>query len=65
MLILATTERDGWQLESAEARHAANPERFWIPTRLQRETLRPGDGAKLLFRLLTESFAAVAAKGCG
>ena len=42
---------DGWKLESAEARHAANPDAFWIPPRAQREGLQPGDGAKLLFRI--------------
>jgi hypothetical protein len=48
---LATIRTDGWELESAEARHAANPETFWIPPRAQREGLQPGDGAKLLFQI--------------
>jgi hypothetical protein len=48
---LATIETDGWQLESAEARHAASPDTFLIPPRAQREGLRPGDGAKLLFQI--------------
>jgi hypothetical protein len=48
---LATIQRDRWQLESAEARHTAHPTTFWIPSRLQREALQPGDGAKLLFRV--------------
>jgi hypothetical protein len=60
MLILATLEKDGWQLESAETRHAASPESFWIPARLRRETLRPGDGAKLLFRLQADTSASAA-----
>lgn len=50
----ATLDRDGWQLESAEARHAANPDIFWIPPRAQREGLQPGDGAKLLFQIESE-----------
>jgi hypothetical protein len=48
---LATIREDGWQLESAEARHAANPDTFWIPARDQRERLQSGDGAKLLFQI--------------
>ena len=48
---LATLERDGWQLESAEIRHSAQPATFWIPSQNDRETLKPGDAAKLLFRV--------------
>ena len=48
---LPTLDADGWELESAERRHAAHPGTFWIPARQEREALRPGDGAKLLFRL--------------
>ncbi|MFC5862927.1 DUF2314 domain-containing protein [Acidicapsa dinghuensis] len=40
---------DGWELVSAEDRNTAHPNTFHIPTREQRETLVPGDGAKLLF----------------
>ena len=45
---------DDWKLESAEARHAANPDTFWIPPRAQREGLQPGDGAKLLFQISSQ-----------
>ena len=48
---LATVERDGWQHESAANRHAAQPATFWIPSQGERDALRPGDGAKLLFRV--------------
>jgi hypothetical protein len=51
MVRLATIDEDGWELESAEARHAASPDTFWIPPRAQREGLQPGDGAKLLFQI--------------
>jgi hypothetical protein len=46
---LATIERDGWTLLSAEERHARHPETFRIPGRRERESLSPGDAAQLLF----------------
>ena len=52
---LATIEEDGWQLESGEARHAAAPDTFWIPARAQRDSLRPGEAAKLLFEIEAEN----------
>lgn len=42
---------DGWCLESGDAYHAAAPNTFWIPDRISRETLQPGDLAKLIFRI--------------
>jgi hypothetical protein len=50
---LATIERDGWTLESAEARHAESPETFQIPERTARESLKAGDAVKLLFDIET------------
>lgn len=44
-----------WQLESAEARHAAHPESFRIPPRSEREQLRRGQAARLLFELEGEA----------
>lgn len=41
-------EDDGWILVSAEDRHAQNST-FWIPSRSRRDSLQPGDAAKLLF----------------
>ena len=54
MLRLPTFEKDGWALESGEARHAAAPKSFWIPDRQHRESLRPGLGAKLIFSIQVE-----------
>jgi hypothetical protein len=45
--------KDGWQLLSAEARNAAHPQTFQIPSRDKRASLQPGDGAKLLFDIET------------
>lgn len=48
---LPVLEVDGWELESGEDRHVAAPETFAIPARPARERLRPGQAAKLLFRI--------------
>lgn len=48
-------EIDGWHLESGEKRHAESPQTFWIPAREERETLKSGDYAKLLFRIALDS----------
>ena len=48
---LANLEADGWELESAEARHAASPKTFWIPDRQTRESLRVGQLVQLLFQI--------------
>ncbi len=50
----ATVEKDGWTLASAEDRHAAHPETFHIPSRDERESMSPGDAAKLLFDIQTK-----------
>ncbi len=42
---------DFWELESGEARHEEAPQSFHIPPRPDREALRPGQHAKLLFML--------------
>ncbi len=46
---------DGWCLEDSEARHREASETFWIPTREQRETLKPGDLAKLVFHIAVDN----------
>jgi hypothetical protein len=37
------------RLMSAEERHAQNPETFWIPDLADRNSLQPGDVAKVIF----------------
>ncbi|MEV4932167.1 DUF2314 domain-containing protein [Sphingobium sp. LMA1-1-1.1] len=44
-------QTDGWCLDDGEGYHAAAPETFWIPDRQRRENLKPGDLAKLIFRI--------------
>lgn len=48
-------EVDGWCLENGEAYHAEAPDTFWLPERSRRETLQPGDIAKLIFRISVEN----------
>jgi hypothetical protein len=44
-------EVDFWELASGEARNAASPGTFWIPSREQRTALQSGQMAKLIFLL--------------
>ncbi len=56
-------EDDGWTLISAEERHASHPESFEIPSRTDRESLVPGDGAKLLFDIETRDDGRIVDRG--
>lgn len=47
-------EADGWELDDGEAMHAQAPATFEIPSRDACEGLRPGDFAKLVFRILVD-----------
>jgi hypothetical protein len=48
-------ELDGWCLDGGEAYHADAPSTFWIPARDHRESLQPGDFAKLIFRISVDN----------
>jgi len=48
---LAQIDADGWELESAEVRHAASPDTFRIPDRALRDSLRVGQLVQLLFQI--------------
>ena len=41
-----------WSLDDGEAVHREAPDTFWMPPKEQRESLRPGDIAKLMFRMV-------------
>jgi hypothetical protein len=60
---LATIAEDGWTLASAEMRHAEHPDSFLIPERNERDTLAPGDAAKLLFDIETREAGRVTDRG--
>jgi len=46
---LPSLERDFWELASGEELHAQHPETFHLPTRENRDNLKRGDAAKLIF----------------
>jgi hypothetical protein len=52
---MPTLARDGWELESAEDRHAGHPTQFEIPSREERTELRQGARVKLLFLIRDET----------
>lgn len=51
---LPSLDRDHWELESGEARHAANPAGFGIPSRAERDNLVRGMAARLIFRIAAD-----------
>jgi hypothetical protein len=57
-----TIEVDGWTLLSAEEHQARHPT-FELPDRSQRESLKPGDSAKLLFDIETRKGGEVLDRG--
>jgi hypothetical protein len=48
---LPTRTHDFWELASGEARHQATPDTFWIPPLTERQDLRRGQAAKLIFEI--------------
>jgi hypothetical protein len=56
-------DNDGWELISAEDRNATHPDTFQIPAREKRESLAPGDAAKLLFDIETREEGRVVDRG--
>jgi hypothetical protein len=59
----STIEENGWVLVSAEERAATAPNTFLIPPRTMRESLSPGDGAKLLFDIETREGGRIIDRG--
>jgi len=51
---LAEVARDGWELRSAEESHRRYGDSFWVPPRADREALRRGQAAKLIFDIADE-----------
>jgi hypothetical protein len=50
---LATLKNDFWELRSGEESQRQNPEAFWMPPIEQRENLKRGQAAKLIFDIET------------
>ena len=44
-------ERDGWCLEDGEQLHREAPDTFWLPKLKDRQSVRPGQIVKLIFRI--------------
>jgi hypothetical protein len=51
---LARLETDYWELRSGEVSHAENPDQFWIPPLEQRQSLKRGQAARLIFDIESE-----------
>lgn len=50
----ANREQDYWELRSAEESHQQNPDSFWIPPLEERQNLRRGHAARLIFDIESE-----------
>lgn len=50
---LANIDRDGWELDDAEAIHNEHPTSFWLPPRDARNSLQAQQLVKLIFRIVT------------
>jgi hypothetical protein len=48
-------EIDGWCLEDGEQLHREAPKTFWLPELKDRQSLRPRDLVKLIFRISVDS----------
>lgn len=61
---LPNFERDFWQLRSAEQSHREHPDTFWIPPLEQRQSLKRGQAARLIFDIeVQDADGAVALQG--
>jgi len=46
---LTTLDADGWKIDDGEAAHAENPDKFWIPSMSDRQSLESGAIVKIRF----------------
>ena len=60
---LATFERDFWQLRSGEESHLKNPDSFWLPPLADRQNLRRGQAARLIFEIEGDDDGVVRVQG--
>ena len=51
---LPALEKDFWQLCSGEESHRKHPDTFWIPPDRDRQALKRGQAAKLIFEIEVE-----------
>ena len=45
----------GWRLDDAQARHAANPDTFWMPSPEQLAAIVPGSTVRLIFQVADQA----------
>lgn len=60
---IPTLEKDGWVLVSAEDQAAMSPDTFHIPPQSERNLLKPGDAARLLFDIETHENGKIIDRG--
>jgi hypothetical protein len=51
---MPSLDRDFWELRSGEEAHRLNPKTFWIPSADERQNLRRGQAARLIFDIQVE-----------
>jgi hypothetical protein len=61
---LPTLDRDYWGLVSGESRHSEYRDSFRIPPLSERQTLKVGQAAKLIFEIETENERGEFERGC-
>jgi len=60
---LANFEQDYWELRNGEDCHKENPDKFWIPKLQDRQSLKIGDAAKLIFDIECEDEGKIIIQG--
>ena len=61
---LPSLEKDYWALVPGEARHTESPDSFWIPPLSERQSLKVGQAAKLIFEIESENEEGKVEKVC-
>lgn len=57
---LPTYKNDSFELDNTESIHADHPQKFWIPSKEKRKSLKSGELVKLIFHMLEDdNFTAI------
>ncbi len=49
---LASLEADGWTIDDGEVANRENPDTYWIPSLVDRQSIKPGALVKIRFYIL-------------